>query len=150
MLQWLLMDEIPLSTELEAELEYERAERERLFGAQSRLYASVSTGSENVERPADETFTCSACEIDVLPSEALTAAWVERKTRDIDGAWWPAGVELLVTACPADRETLLAGVISRATDLAAAASANSLAQEAFITYAHSVIDWPAELPGVPE
>lgn len=149
MLQWLAMDESRTSAELEAELEAERLERERLFGAQSRLYASVSTAGEAAERPAGDTFTCDACQLELLPTDALTAAWVERRARDADGAWWPAGVDLVMTGCAADRELLVEAATGRAADLAASAANTSLSGDPLITYVPAVVDWPAELPPEP-
>jgi hypothetical protein len=144
------MDETRTTPELEAQLEAERLERELLFGAQSRLYAAVSTGAAVAERPADDSFLCEGCQLELLPGDALTALWVERQARDADGVWWPAGVDLLLTACPDDRATLLDVITSRAADLAVAAAGGALAQEPLITYVPSFVDWPADLPPEPE
>lgn len=138
------MDETGTGSELEAQLEAERLERELLFGAQSRLYAAVSTGAALAERPADDSFRCEGCQLELLPADALTAMWVERQARDAYGEWWPAGVDLLLTACPDDRAALLDVVTSRAADLAAAAAGGALAQQPLITYVPSFVDWPAE------
>lgn len=135
--------------DLEAQLAAEREETERVFGAQARLYAAVSEAlagdSALIARPADDTYTCEECLVDISPADALTATWVERRMRVADQDWHPAGVDYITVACAACRDAVLDAVAARGAGQAelAASAHEPLSGAPLVTYLPGNVDWPS-------
>lgn len=137
----------------DAQLEVEREEAERVFGAQARLFASVTAAlagdSPHAERPAGDTYTCEQCLAEVAPTDALTATWVERRMRAAAFDWRFAGTDYIATACATCRDDVVDAVAERGAGQAefAAAEWKSVSDTHVVTYAHGTVDWPGDDAG---
>lgn len=143
---------VPVTSEPDIEriLAEERAETERVFGAQARLYSAVlnalAEGSTAIERPADDTYTCELCLEEISPASPLTATWIERRMRNAAFDWHPAGVDYVTAACESCSDDVLVAVAARGAEQAeqAAAEWQSLSDRDVVTYVHGSVAWTSD------